>query len=170
MTHPQRKMNVYHSIKRAITSQWTIPFSSDGYANYGSGNQLADDSPGPHGFANANAWVILSKTINKQQYQFCLQTDGYMGVRLKYSKLGFTSKTDSLIHAPSAADQEVLLGSGTDSAPVYQQILGGVLSFNPANVMISVESTSTKFNFTLRPTVPAPKMPAPKLIINKALK
>ena len=172
MTHPQRKINIYHSINRATKTQWTVPLSSDGYLNYGAGNQLTSDLPGANGFANPNAWCILSKTINKQQYQFCLQTDGYMGLRLKYSKVGFGTSGDNLVQTPSAPDEQVLMGSGTDAAPIYQQFISGILNFDLNRVNISIETATNRVNFTLQPIVPMiPVNSVPqKPVINTILK
>jgi hypothetical protein len=171
MIHPQRKFNIYNSIKRAIMQKWSVLLSSDGYANYGTGNVLTSDNSGLNGFANPNAWCVLDKTINTQQYQFCVQTDGYMGLRLKYSKFGFNGGVDNLISSPTASDQQVLLGGGTDASPTYQQVIGGTLNFNANGVIISLDTVTNVLNFTLRPIilVPATKPPASKPVINKIL-
>jgi len=166
--HKQRPLNIYQSISRALKLQWTVPLSSDGYLNYGSGNNLTSDGYGPNGFANPNAWCILSKTINNQQYQFCLQTDGYMGLRLKFSKVGFSASVDNLIQTPKASDEQILMGSGTDAAPVYQQIMGGMFNFMPNGVNISLETSANKVNFMLQPPAPPPAPRKP--VINKILK
>ena len=172
MTHKQRKFNIYSSIKRAIKNQWSVPLCSDGYLNYGTGEQLTSDNSGPNGFGNPNAWIVLSKTINNQQYQFCLQNDGYMGLRLKYSKLGFNNGVDNLQVTPSSQDQQVLLGGGTDAAPIYQQVVGGVLNFNSNSVLVKISTTTNELNFILNPK-PAPvtnvPLPKPLPVINKVL-
>lgn len=172
MTHQQRKFNIYNSIKRATKNLWVIPLSSDGYANYGTGDQLTSDGYGPHGLSNANAWCVLTKTINNQQYQFCIQTDGYMGLRLKYSKLGFNSGVDNLTVSPSAQDQQVLVGGGSDIIPTYQQIISGAFNFNVNGVFINLLTATKILNFTLNPK-PAPVAggisASPKPIVNKIL-
>src|SRR5208282_3124314 len=149
-----RPTNFYFAIKRAIASAWKVVLSSDGYANYGTGNVLTSDNVGPNGFGNNNAWCVLSQTINNQQYEFCIQTDGYMGLRLKYSKLGFNSGMDNLGASPGATDQQVLVGGGTDIAPTYQQITGGILSFNVNRAFINVTTSTNKINFILKPVIP----------------
>jgi len=167
----QRKFNIYNSIKKAIFCQWEITFSSDGYSNYGVGNQITSDNSGAHGFSNPNAWCVLSKTINNQQYQFCIQTDGYMGFRLKYSKIGFTSGMDNLGSSPTATDQQILLGDGYDTSPTYQQVLNGHINFNKNGVIIHFDTSTNKLNFSLMPPMPKIKMPIEivKPVINKNL-
>jgi len=170
MIHAKRPVNFYYPIKRALVHKWEVVLSSDGYANYGTGNILTSDGYGPHGFGNINAWCVISKTVNNQQYQFCLQTDGYMGVRLKYSKLGFGSGMDNLGASPTASDQQILLGAGTDMAPIYQQIIKGVFDFNVNKVSISVVTSVNILNFSLKLISPViiPKLLKP--VINKVLK
>jgi hypothetical protein len=170
MTHQQRKINLYHSIKKAINSGWTVPLSSDGYANYGTGDQITSDGYGANGFGNPAAWCIINKVINAQQYQFCLQNDGYMGLRVKYSKLGFDSGTGDLLQVPSATDEDVVIGSGTNTTPVYQQFISGVLNFNVRGVVIFLHTATNRINITLTPPMPRPPpQPAPTPIINKVL-
>jgi hypothetical protein len=170
MTH-KRTFNIYNTIKRGITHGWSVPLSSDGYANYGTGNVLTSDNSGPNGFANPNAWCVLSKVFNNQTYQFCIQTDGYMGLRLKYSKLGFGNGIDNLGSSPSATDQEILLGAGTDLAPNYVQITGGGINFNINNVFINLSTSTNTYNFILNPKTATikPVVIKPKPIINKIL-
>lgn len=173
MTYQKRPINVYGSIQKAIFHGWTCSLSSDGYSNYGNGNQITSDGKGLHGFANSGAWCVLNRTIGSQQYQFCLQTDGYMGLRLKYSKLGFNNGLGSLTEVPGSTDQQVLLGGGTDAAPTYQQILGGTLNFGGTNVKISVVTLTNILNFSLTPTVHLVannKPNIPKPIVNTVLK
>jgi hypothetical protein len=173
MTYHKRSINVYSSIQRATVHGWTCPLSSDGYSDYGNSNQITSDGYGPHGFANPGAWCVLNKTIGTQQYQFCLQTDGYMGLRLKYSKLGFNNGLGNLTETPGATDQQILLGGGTDTTPTYQQILGGTLNFGGTNVKISIVTSTNILNFTLTPSVPliTTSNPAlPKPVINTVLK
>jgi hypothetical protein len=166
-----RSMNLYLSIKRATMAGWLIPLSSDGYSTYGIGNHLANDNYGKNGFGNPNAWCVLSNTINNQQYQFCLQTDGYMGLRIKYSKLGFSIDTDNLRESPYAMDEEILVGSGTNMAPIYQKIVFGRFIFFNNRVFISLTTTiPNTLNFALQPPLPSPIKPIIIPSINNILK
>ena len=173
MNHPKRSVNVYNSILRAINNKWIVVLSSDGYANYGTGNILNSDNAAPNGFANSNAWCVLSKTINGQQYQFCIQTDGYMGFRIKYSKSGFNNGLGNLDNTAGATDQQILLGGGTDTSPTYQQILNGSIQFEINKVNISVTTSTNILNFKLSPAVPPVAThitTIPKPVINTVLK
>ena len=171
LTHTKRPLNFYSSIKNAIHSKWIVSLSSDGYAHCGSSNVLKNDGVGTFGFGNPSAWCVLSKTINNQDYQFCIQNDGYMGLRVKYSKLGFANNTDTLIHSPVATDQEVLVGGGTDIVPTYQQISKSIMNFHMNEVLIMLtDKNGNVIKFSLKPPfVPkTPSTPA-KFIINKIL-
>ncbi len=170
LTHTKRPLNFYSSIKNAIHSKWIVSLSSDGYAHCGSGNVLKNDGVGIFGFGNPSAWCVLSKTINNQQYQFCIQTDGYMGLRIKYSKLGFNSGIDNLVSSPSAPDQQILIGNGTDLNPVYQQIEGIMLNFSTNKVRINIITTVNILNFTLKPTIKLTRaVKLSKPIVNKII-
>lgn len=164
-----RPVNFYFAVKRAIAAQWSVVLSSDGYANYGTGNVLTSDNTGSNGFGNTNAWCVLSQTINNQQYQFCLQTDGYMGLRVKYSKLGFANGMDNLGITPAAADQEILIGAGTDITPIYQQFTNARLVFGGSLVIISLTTPTNILNFKLQPPMPPKPKPVLLPIINKTL-
>lgn len=166
--HPH---NFYVCIKKAINAGWSVILSSDGYANYGTGNVITSNNSGPNGFGNPNAWCVLSKTINNQQYQFVLQTDGHLGLRIKYSKMGFNDGMDNLGASPFAIDEEILIGSGNNIAPIYQQYTNANIMFDKEIVRISITTSDNIINFRLQPIPNPPRiMPVRLPIINKELK
>src|SRR5271165_3666676 len=128
----KHNLNIYETVNVATICGWSVSLSSDGYINFGAGNQLDDGYAfvdGYNGALNPNAWYVLSNVIGGQEYQFSIQTDGYMGLRIKYSKLGFDGYTAGIIQTPSATDEQILFGSGMDVAPVYQEVLHGHFNF-----------------------------------------
>lgn len=170
MTHFKRAINLYNIVKRAPSSQWTIPFSSDGYSSQGAGNHFTSDTTGIGGFGNPNAWCVFNNIIDGQIYQFCIQTDGYVGFRIKYSKVGFTGGT--LTQSASASDETVIFGGGTNASPTYQQTLGGRIIFQTKYVHMNFDTSGNRFAFTLNLNPPGPitHLPAPKPLITKNLK
>jgi hypothetical protein len=96
-----------------------------------------------------------------------------MGFRVKYSKLGFNNGLGNLDTTPGATDQKILIGSGTDNNPNYQQISTGTIRFQASNVFISVTTATNILNFTLEPKVQPVATITPviqKPVVNTVLK
>ena len=105
-----------------ITQGWTVPRSSDGTTYNSTGDQITGGGSGAHGLANNSAWfVIQMPLVNAVNRQFCFQrgTDNQHW-RIKYSfSAGFTGGSPGATQTPSATDEEVLCGAGTDAAPSF---------------------------------------------------
>jgi hypothetical protein len=72
---------------------------------------------------NAKAWFVIQAPASPSR-QFCFQRQNTTGAntsylwRVKYSKgAGFTGGSPGILQVPSATDEQVLLGAGTDAAP-----------------------------------------------------
>jgi len=109
-------------IKRAaVNANWTILSSSDGARFAAQGDVITSAAA----LSTAGAWWVQQargyQDIDSTYYtQLCWQVDGAGGVRLKVSpRSGFTSGTPNLTRTPSAADEQYILGGGTDASPTY---------------------------------------------------
>lgn len=121
-----------------ITAGWTVPSSSDGTTYNSSGDQISSGSSGAGGLDNASAWWVTQMPGTTRQ--LCWQRNSSTGAstsrswRIKYSKsAGFSGGSPGATRVPSASDEQVLLGGGTDAAPTFQQLFSGTdgsLRFN----------------------------------------
>lgn len=106
----------------------TIVNSSDGTTYNASGDQITTFSTGAGGLANTNAWFTFRLPDGRQ---FNVQrTTANTIYRIKYSKsAGFTGGTPGATRVPSATDEGVLYGSGTDASPTGQVFFGTDASY-----------------------------------------
>lgn len=116
-----------YNLKTALKAQgWTVPRSSDGTTYLSSGDQITSGSSGANGLANSSAWfVIQMPTANGVNRQFCFQRSTSQNTqwRVKYSySAGFTGGSPSATVTPTATDQVVIQGAGTDGSPSYSTI------------------------------------------------
>lgn len=101
---------------------WTVPRSSDGTTYNAAGDQITTGNSGAGGMANNNAWFVIQQPGSTRQW--CIQrgTVNYQ-YRIKVSPSGgFTGGSPSATQVPSATDEVVLLGSGTDAAPTFASL------------------------------------------------
>jgi len=103
---------------------WTVPRSSDGSTYNSSGDQISSGGSGAGGMDNARAWFIVQAPSGGKQ--FCFQRQNTVGAnssypwRMKYSRnVGFSGGSPSATVTPSAADEQILLGAGTDASPTF---------------------------------------------------
>ena len=108
---------------------YTVPSSSDGTTYNSSGDQITTNTSGAGGIQNAQAWFILKHpTIPGKQW--CYQNNATPGTsaanwRIKHSYLaGFSGGTPGATRVPSAADEVIMIGGGTDAAPTFAAIFG----------------------------------------------
>jgi hypothetical protein len=108
-----------------LTENWTIVSSATGGVYAQSGDVIDSESD----LLSASTWwVMKGKAVRDGsltvRQQLCWQTNGSGGVRLKVSpRAGFTGGSPSATRVPSATDERVLLGGGTDASPTYSSAL-----------------------------------------------
>lgn len=112
----------FHLKERLKAVGWTVPESSDGTTYNSSGDQWTSISA----VANANAWIRLRAPDGS--YELTIQHDDSSSVdshyRIKYSRgAGFTGGSPGPVQTPSASDEGVLIGGGTDAAPTHSATL-----------------------------------------------
>ena len=103
---------------------WTQADSSDGTTR--AAGQVTGGGTSTNGLGNSNAWVRLQMpTQNGVVREITIQrgtTD--LVWRLKYSfAAGFTGGSPSASVTPSATDERILHGSGTDASPTFATLM-----------------------------------------------
>jgi hypothetical protein len=120
--------NLKETLKQA---GWAVKSSGDGTSNYdATGDTITSSGGGLHGMANANAWFRIQSPAGAGGREYTFQRGGgNQSWRCKYSaSAGFTGGTPDFQQTPSATDQQILLGSGTDGAPNFSIGLSGSAS------------------------------------------
>ena len=105
------------------TATWTIPSSSDGTTYNAAGDQITTGASGAGGFANNSAWIYAKQPGSNRGLVWQRGTTNLLW-RIKYSpSAGFSGGTPGATRVPSATDEVVLCGGGTDAAPTFATIL-----------------------------------------------
>lgn len=123
---------MYLFLSTLVAAGWTKPKDSDGTTYSSSGTQVTGGATGTNGLANNSAWFVLkAPAVNAQQRSFCFQRGTTNLVwRVKYSyTAGFTGGSPSATETPSATDEQILYGGGTDASPSFQNMLGTDASY-----------------------------------------
>src|SRR3954471_4281185 len=103
-----------------VGAGWTYKGSGDGLAGYSAaGNVFTNTVSGAAlSWSNPKAWARLQDPAAARE--FILQHDNATNARIKYSAASkFTGGAPSATVTPSAADERVLRGGGTDAVPTY---------------------------------------------------
>lgn len=135
---------IFLLMQNLIAAGWTVLGSSDGTTYNPSGNVITSGSSGAGGFGNADAWFrIQCPVANGATREFTFQHSGASNatLRIKYSMAaGFIGGSPSATETPSAGDQEIILGGGSDSSPTFATALpaDGTYRFHTAAGDISV--------------------------------
>jgi len=117
---------VYLYLATLVAAGWTKTKDSDGTTFSGTGVQITSGASGANGLANTSAWFVLqAPAVSGQQRSVCLQRSANNTQwRIKYSyAAGFTGGSPSATQVPSATDEVILLGGGTDASPSFATAL-----------------------------------------------
>ena len=109
-----------------VTAGWAVKASGDGLSAFSStGDVITSGGSGAGGFGNGRAWIrIQSPSISGAQREFTMQWIAANQVRVKYSSSAkFTGGTQNSTTTPTATDEAVHTGGGTDSAPTGTALL-----------------------------------------------
>jgi hypothetical protein len=122
-----------------LTATWTTPKDSDGTTYSSSGTQLTGGNSGANGLANTNAWFVVRDPNSTRSFSFQRGSSNTLW-RVKYSKAaGFVGGSPGATQTPSATDEQIVVGGGTDASPTFATMLGtdGTQRFN----MVAGDST-----------------------------
>lgn len=109
----------FYRIKEILkTAGWSVTSSGDGLSAYSnSSDVITGFASGANGMANTRAWFIATHpTLDGYQRSICVQATA-LTVRVKVSVNGFVGGSPSSTVVPSATDEILLFGSGTDASP-----------------------------------------------------
>jgi hypothetical protein len=109
---------MYTLLATFIAAGWADVKDSDGTTYAPAGGQITSGAAGANGLANSLAWFVVAGGGR----QYCVQRSSASNAqwRIKYSfAAGFTGGTPGAARVPSATDEVVLLGGGTDAAPTF---------------------------------------------------
>ena len=112
------------NLKTALKSAgWTVPKSSDGTTYNNSGDQITSFSSGAGGLNNPSAWFVISFPGSNRSFCFQRGTSNNNSWRIKCADTNaFTSGSPSATRTPTASAGDItILGSGTDSSPIFSQ-------------------------------------------------
>jgi len=165
-------------VEMLVSAGWTYKASGDGLSGYNAtGKVFVGVGSGANGWGNNKAWARLADPAGVRE--IVIQHDNNAGTRIKYSRLAkFTGGTPSSNTVPSATDEKLLYGSGTDAAPTFggnfwnTGLPTGVFRFQGAALatapygfwLASVNTTNTAImgtGFMMDPVTSAPEDPDP---------
>lgn len=100
---------------------WTVKASSDASTYNSTGDQITTSTSGTGGMANNRAWFRIQSPDGIREFTIQRNNSGNNTTwRVKYSALAkFTGGSPGTTQTPSATDENILLGGGTDAAPSY---------------------------------------------------
>jgi len=109
-------------ISALTTAGWSKVRDSDGTTYSPSGAQVTSGAAGGNGLANNNAWVVLqAPVVGSNTRSICIQR-GTTNIawRVKYSANSqFVGGSPSAAQVPSATDEAIMMGAGSDASPTY---------------------------------------------------
>jgi len=112
-----------------VTAGWIVKSDSDGLTYASGGGQVTSGGAGAGGLGNSKAWIrIQAPTVENNTREIVFQrSDTAPGAtgdeqwRIKYSaNAGFTGGSPGILQTPSAVDEVVMAGAGTDASPTWQ--------------------------------------------------
>lgn len=106
-----------------VSAGWSVPRSSDGTTYNASGDEIAAASD----LAASGAWVVVrSPTWGARTIEWCFQRGANNTTwRVKVSdSAGFSGGSPGATQTPSATDEVVIHGSGTNASPTYASLFG----------------------------------------------
>lgn len=118
---------LFFAIKSLLKSVgWSVTASSDGATYSMEGDLITHEGGGAGGLNNARAWFVLRQpgAVGGHTRELCFQrgTTDTQG-RLKYAVASaFSGGTPSATTVPTADDQELVFGGGTDGSPTFSGV------------------------------------------------
>lgn len=105
---------------------WTVTSSSDGTTYFPATDGITTGGSGAGGLNNALAWFrIRQPSANTREFTFQRASASTHSWRVKYSggpATTFVGGAPSATQTPSATDEQIIIGGGTDAAPTFTQI------------------------------------------------
>lgn len=123
-TTPATSCVAMYTLRAAlIAASYTCPKDSDGTTYSSSGAQVTSGAAGAGGFGNDRAWMVVASPGGQQ---WCIQVVSVASAtyRVKVSpSAGFVTSPGATV-TPSASDELVIHGAGTDASPTGATLFG----------------------------------------------
>jgi hypothetical protein len=118
--NPAASGNSAYYLKETLKQAgWVVKSSSDATTYNSTGDQITQPSTGAGGIANNNSWWRIQSPAGASSKEFTFQYNtGQWRVKFSHSA-GFSGGSPSASQTPSATDEQLLLGAGTDAAPTF---------------------------------------------------
>lgn len=114
---------VWTLIATMILAGWTKVADSDGTTYSSGGTQVTGPATGANGLNNSRAWVRMQDPDGRREWIFQRGTVGDYSWRCKFSESSrFTGGSPAATVVPSAADEAILSGAGSDASPTFATI------------------------------------------------
>lgn len=141
----------FYRIKELFkTAGWSVISSGDGLSAYSSSaDVISSFSSGANG-VNTRAWfVVQHPVLDGYQKSVCFQESSTIGrYRIKISISGFSGGSPSATVVPSATDEMVLYGAGTDASPTGDSFVNSTATNTRMNYICGDASEKWVFFFT----------------------
>jgi len=119
-------VRVWDLIETMLAAGWTMPNASDGTTM--EANRVTGPGSGDYGLGNTRAWVRLQDPGGLTEYTIQRTTTNNNTYRIKRSVAAkFTGGAPDATTTPTATDETIVKGSGTDASPT------GVAMFTTTN-------------------------------------
>lgn len=130
---------------------WVVQQDSDGTTYSAGGTQLTSGAAGANGFGNNSAWFVVREPVASGGVrEFCVQkSDAGSNAKFRIKRspaVKFTGGTPNPTRVPSATDEVVMLGGGTDAAPTYATLFDGDGTY----LIHTVVQNASTWSFALR--------------------
>lgn len=125
---PATQKDALFLIKSKLLESGTREVRCSGSGSGGVYAQVGDVISSAADLGNAGAWFVMKGVAFQDgpdtiRSEICYQTDGSGGVRAKISpRAGFSGGSPSATRVPSATDERVWFGGGTDASPSYDTL------------------------------------------------
>lgn len=113
-------VHMWNMILLLKTAGWTQQDSSDGTTR--ATNQVTSGASGTNGLANTSAWVRIRNPAGTTEMTFQRSTTNLLWRWKISNSVQFTGGTPSATQTPSATDEQILYGGGTDASPTYSSV------------------------------------------------
>src|SRR3990172_4710338 len=113
-----------YDLKELLKAQgWSVVMSGDGLAVYSAvGDVITGGGVGANGMANTRAWFRITDPAGVKELTIQRGTLNYT-YRIKFSYAAkFTGGAPDPDQTPSATDEVIVEGGGTDAAPSYGSV------------------------------------------------
>ncbi len=132
---------MYVFIQLLKTAGWTVTFSSDGTATSTpwTGDNISGYGSGAGGLGNTRAYMVLQQPTVASPYSgsrmiFIQRGASDSQWKIKYSRGSFGPPVSyggaALQNMPSASDEAIVAGGGTDASPTFNTVFNGTAANN----------------------------------------